>query len=243
MASTFRPKDWLRSLKRRLRFKKRYDVINYFIHARRTHSYLEIGVRTGTCFRRVRCSDKVGVDPKPGAVDPGWQIHKTTSDDFFAANQRTFDVVFIDGLHLAEQALRDIFNALACVAPQGVVVLHDCNPATKRAQTRDLELARAGEQWNGDVWKAVAYVREHCDDVFCRVLDIDQGVGVIIPTDSFKPRALTDEDERRAQEFFETLSWKDLVANRTERLGLIAGRRELERQLRLSIADGSGSSS
>ena len=61
------------------------------------------------------------------------------SDEFFAnraaASDRTpYDLVFIDGLHVADQVERDIVNSLLNLAPAGTIVLHDCNPTTESAR-------------------------------------------------------------------------------------------------------------
>lgn len=222
---------WARSLARRRRFKKRYDVINYFVRKGRYARYLEIGVRSGTCFKRVQCTEKVGVDPEPETTDPSWHIERMSSDDFFGQNERFFDLVFIDGLHLAEQALRDLANSLRFLSEDGVVLLHDCNPLSEQAQSRESSVEQRGGHWNGDVWKAITYVRKFCPTLFCRVLDLDEGVGVVLPLDP-QARSALNGHESRAREFFDALSWSDLEADRKTLLGLISGRRELENELR-----------
>jgi hypothetical protein len=72
-------------------------------------SYLEIGVSGGENFQKIRCENKVGVDPEP--TSPATIF--LPSDDFFKQNKETFDVIFIDGLHHSDQVLRDINNSLA----------------------------------------------------------------------------------------------------------------------------------
>lgn len=54
-----------------------------------------------------------------------------TSDDFFASNTRTFDLVFIDGLYEAHQVLKYINNALRFLNPNGTILMHDCNPLSE----------------------------------------------------------------------------------------------------------------
>jgi predicted O-methyltransferase YrrM len=70
----------------------------------------------------------IGVDPNQGVT------LRMTSDEFFAANQFTFDIVFIDGLH--DQVAKDIENSLRVLNPGGIIVMHDCNPTTKISQLR-----------------------------------------------------------------------------------------------------------
>ena len=39
-------------------------------------------------------------------------------------------MIFIDGDHSFEQSRRDVEHALAHLAPEGVILVHDCNPPT-----------------------------------------------------------------------------------------------------------------
>jgi hypothetical protein len=109
-------------------------------------------------------------------------------------------------------------------------LLHDCNPPTEEVQVRDPGRAE-GDKWNGDVWKAVAYVRRFEPGLFCRVIDLDQGVGVIIPRDYDRLPQLTEEVEKKAQEYFDGLSWTDLEQERGSLLGLIRGREDLLKEM------------
>ncbi len=84
---------------------------------------------------------KTGVDPSPRRVLAEWEMHQMTSDAFFATNTSKFDLIFIDGLHTSDQVIKDIFNALAALAKNGVIAVHDCNPMTEEAQVRDRGVA------------------------------------------------------------------------------------------------------
>jgi hypothetical protein len=221
----------LRPLADRWYFKKRYDVLNYLVRKRGYRVYLEIGTATGRCLERVRCRDKTGVDPSPRVVRPEWNLRKMTSDAFFATNERKFDLIFIDGLHLAEQVVRDIYNSLAALNPGGAVLLHDCNPPSEATQLRDALLADGGK-WNGDTWKAIVYMRKYLPGLFTRVLDLDQGIGIIIPSPQDAPPRYDAAVAQQAEELFRSLSWSDLEKNRGQLLGLIDNRNELETELR-----------
>jgi hypothetical protein len=107
-----------------------------------------------------------------------------TSDEFFArAGDMRFDVSFIDGYHTWEQALRDVENCLRHVPPDGVVLLHDCNPPNEAASMRDPEAASrhpdSDGSWCGDVWKAIVQLRATRPDLRVEVLDADFGVGFV----------------------------------------------------------------
>jgi hypothetical protein len=215
----------------RPRFDRRYEIIDYVIRTRGYQSYLEIGTSSGRSLARVRCARKVGVDPEPQAEPTNWELHKKTSDEFFAANREGFDCIFIDGLHHAEQVVRDIFHALAALRPRGLILIHDCNPLTERAQRRERGPDGSGT-WNGDVWKAIAFVRQARPDLFCRVLARDHGIGLLFPIQEGSPPALTPEIEKEARACFESLSWEDLEKRRRDLLGLMHDREEFETELR-----------
>jgi len=174
-------------------------------------SYLEIGCNRNKVFKEIPIKDKVGVDPNRGGT------HRMTSDEFFAGNERKFDLVFIDGLHHADQVLRDIDNTLKVLTDKGVVVLHDCNPATEEAQI--VPPARRGVPWNGDVWKAIVVLRSR-PDMDIAVADFDYGCGVLLSRANTRPletvRAIED------------LSYADLEANRQDWLRLMTGEQVLE---------------
>ncbi len=152
-------------------FFSRSNLINYMIGLYGYTSYLEIGVNDGGNFERVHCAYKVGVDPS----DKYDKItFNTTSDEFFAQNKDTFDIVFIDGLHLSEQVVKDIQNSLEVLNPLGTIVMHDCLPNVEQAQLRE----RLQDHWNGDVWKAFAHYRKD-PNLIMFTLRTDQGLGFI----------------------------------------------------------------
>ncbi len=171
----------------------RTSVIQRFISLRGASRYLEIGVERGVNFFQIEAADKLAVDPEfkiaGGAVDfPEHRFFASTSDAFFAAPpadvvERGIDVALIDGLHTHEQALRDVDNCLRFLNPGGLIVMHDCLPASPAEAAHSLEAARAmpgfkGE-WTGDVYKAVARLRATRADLFVAVLDTDHGVGLV----------------------------------------------------------------
>jgi len=81
----------------------RTQVINLIINRFGYIRYLEIRVRNPkNNFNKINCRYKVGVDPV------GEPTFKGTSDVFFKQNKDIFDIIFIDGLHLEEQADKDI---------------------------------------------------------------------------------------------------------------------------------------
>lgn len=167
----------------------RYEIINYLIHTlNRDVTYLEIGVRNpANNFDKIESKTKYSVDPgiefKENPVD-----FKLTSDAFFEqlrnnevlTNTIRFDVIFIDGLHLAEQVDRDIENALQFIKEDGFIILHDCNPPTEwhAREEHDYRISPAMNMWNGTTWKAFLKARYRTDIYSC-CIDTDWGVGIL----------------------------------------------------------------
>jgi hypothetical protein len=113
---------------------------------------------------------------------------KMTSDDFFEnlkSNQVLsadfkFDLIFIDGLHLAEQVDMDIINSMDFIKDDGFIVLHDCNPPTEWHAREEYNyiLSPAQDFWNGTTWKAFLKWRSNPLINSC-CIDTDWGVGVL----------------------------------------------------------------
>jgi hypothetical protein len=150
----------------------RTDILNYIINKHNFKSYLEIGVSYGENYESVKCEYKVGVDPNTNSKAT---IFKT-SDDYFSDCEETFDIIFIDGLHLAEQFVKDVKNSLDHLNDNGVIVCHDCLPTTEHMQIREYDGVSA---WTGDVWKGWVELRSTLSDVNMFVLDTDYGCGII----------------------------------------------------------------
>ena len=161
-----------------LALKSRTAIINWLIAEQGYRSYLEIGVGDGGNFAAVQCAEKESVDPKGDGYAGAEATHELTSDEFFARNQRGYDLIFIDGLHHAEVVYRDMVNALAALNPGGMIVCHDMNPQTEEMQA----VPRQVREWTGDCWRAWLKLRAEREDLCMVVADIDYGVGVIFPS-------------------------------------------------------------
>jgi hypothetical protein len=158
---------------------KRYDIINYLIEKYKLINYLEIGVFKGENIREVKAIHKDGVDPGVEGYTPPEVNYPMTSDAFFELikdyPEIKYDIIFIDGLHHADQVEKDIKNALNHIVDGGFIVLHDCNPVSYEAQL----VPRQTTAWNGDTWKAFVDFKFHYPKMECCVVDTDFGVGVI----------------------------------------------------------------
>ena len=90
---------------------------------------------------------KISVDPDPKAG----AIIRATSDDFFTLfPDSRFDLIFIDGLHHADQVKKDLVNSFRQLNPGGVIVMHDCNPPTEATTCVPRGSQR---EWCGDTYK------------------------------------------------------------------------------------------
>jgi len=156
---------------------QRFEIINHLIKINGYESFLEIGTQAKINFTSVQVKRKVCVDPDPKA-GADFQI---TSDDFFDSNRENFDLVFVDGLHHADFAYRDIVNSLRILNPGGCVVVHDVIPFSYEAQIIPLERASAlgTVAWNGDVWKAWIKLRTERTDLSMKCVNTDHGCGII----------------------------------------------------------------
>ncbi|UGS36179.1 class I SAM-dependent methyltransferase [Capillimicrobium parvum] len=141
-------------------------------------TYLEIGIRHGGSLALTK-SVSVGIDPSYRLNHPlpeGVTLFRETSDDYFeredpleALDDRRIGLSFIDGLHLAEFALRDFVNVERHADWTSVIVFDDIFPA-------DVEMAARDRQtwlWTGDVYKVMAILADHRPDLICLRVDTE----------------------------------------------------------------------
>ncbi len=147
----------------------RFEIINKIIISKKFESYLEIGCQSDVNFSKIKAKNKIGVDPQSGGT------HRMTSDAFFSINKKKFDIIFIDGLHIYEQVLKDINNSLYWLEKNGVILVHDCLPSKIWHQT----IPQTHSSWNGDVWKSIVNSRTR-QDIDTYTIKCDQGLGLIL---------------------------------------------------------------
>lgn len=169
----------------------RIEVINFLIEKYFDENvrYLEIGVADpSACFDHINSKNKTSVDPAIEHHD--MQIdYQLTSDTFFEKLENgelkefpsdyQWDIIFIDGLHLAEQVYKDIQNSLKHITITGFIILHDCNPPSWENAHSDHEYyLNNGGYWNGTTWKA--FYRFRTESKYkTYTVDTDQGLGII----------------------------------------------------------------
>ena len=143
---------------------KRTDIINRLISHYNYRTYLEIGVERGVNLKAININYAIGVDPDPDVHFyyryPGCSIE--TSDEFFERCNMKFDIIFIDGLHHADQVYRDIYNSLRFLNEGGTIVCHDMLPTDKKMQ----DVPREQSIWTGDCWKAWVKIRSENENLY-----------------------------------------------------------------------------
>lgn len=149
------------------------QLLNAFISKYNLKSYLEIGVQNpANNFDLIQCNDKVGVDPE--TCNSRFVVQKTSDDWFSGITQSTFDLIFIDGLHHADQVKRDFENSLRCLNDNGFIVIHDVLPENEEGT----KVPRETKQWWGDVYKWAMTIREY-DGIGYKTFNIDNGCMLI----------------------------------------------------------------
>jgi predicted O-methyltransferase YrrM len=150
-------------------------------------NYLEIGTFRGASLA---CFDCEAI-----AIDPDFQLEETyrprssvthfykmESDTFFNGEYLrglsifSIDVLFIDGLHIFEQALRDFANCERVSSALSVILVHDCFPQVaemaQREWNRDGRVVKElRHMWCGDVWKLLYCLREYRPDLKSAYID------------------------------------------------------------------------
>lgn len=199
------------------------DIINYFVSTYGYNTYLEIGLDTGKEYRAIQCPVKESVDPF--IIEDHTQFdlyiqqdlpeeikklltYRMTSDEFFAQNEKKYDIILIDGLHEQQQVARDIINSLNILTDNGTIVVHDCLPGNERMQI----VPRVSAGWTGDVWKGVAELMKQ--GLVMNVVDTDWGVGIIRKQDNKDVYIHLPEKSE--------LTWRDFRENRNTLMHVIS---------------------
>lgn len=201
----------------------RTDLLNHLATKYNLKKYLEIGVQNpNQNFDKINCEYKVSVDPDPNAHasfcmtsdkffslttddlhDYGWASHfkiKGTDSSYWS----NFDLIFIDGLHTAEQVKKDFENALNIISHNGFIVLHDCNPLKEEHTIVPRE--KPTGHWNGDVYRFAVTIHNKI------TVDIDNGISLFSPNCNVLYVTYPETKD---------ISWEYFDKNRKELLNLI----------------------
>jgi predicted O-methyltransferase YrrM len=155
-------------------------------------TYLEIGVQNGTSLRLASaCEDAFGVDPNPlwiPDVDSCFTVFPMASDDFYDSGRAYMlpdvNLAFIDGMHRAEQVMRDFINVASHMAPGGIIILDDVLPRNDHEASR----TQCPGDWTGDVWRTAGRLN-HQPGIESFYVNTTP-TGVLVVTD-WTPKALS----------------------------------------------------
>ena len=146
----------------------RHELLKHLHDLLQPRTYLEVGVLKGASLALSRART-IAVDPF-FAVDCeilcDLHLVRTTSDEFFARrhplahfDEPTVDLAFIDGMHLAEYALRDVINVERYCHAGSVIVIDDMLPRNIEEAGRTRQGAATHGAWAGDVYTMVKAFR------------------------------------------------------------------------------------
>jgi hypothetical protein len=179
----------------------RHQLLRRLHRQIRPRTYLETGVADGRSMTLSRVPS-IGIDPAfkiDQEIVTDVHLARIASDEFFARKQPiahlpipTVDLAFIDGMHLAEYALRDYLAVERFTHPSSVVVFDDMLPRTVAEAARHRHTAA----WTGDVYKAVQALRDHRPDLI--VFEVDTwptGVVVVLRPDASRDGVMAEYDD------------------------------------------------
>lgn len=135
-------------------------------------NYLEVGVYAGRTFENVEAAQRVGVDPYPRFFrwprPEGARFFESTSREYFDSwDGEQFDLIFLDGLHEAQETLQDVIDSVRVLAEGGIILIDDVLPADFESSIPDEIASRQAKEqkgilhraWYGDVWRVAEAIR------------------------------------------------------------------------------------
>ncbi len=182
--------------------------------------YVEIGVDDGGSLALAKNSEiAIGIDPDPQIVvelADNTEVCRLESDAFFAGEgdwrfgDRPISLSFVDGLHEAKQALRDVLNCEKHSTRESVILMHDVVPLTAETAAAD----RQTLFWTGNVWKVLPALTEFFSDLsFCTLVSPPSGLAVI--RDLKPDRAVGTAELQDIYEFIDGLRYEDIAERKT----------------------------
>lgn len=167
---------------------KRTEIINRLVDKFNYKSYLEIGIGQGTNFEEINCEYKECCDPHPfdDCVCMDKVTYRMTSDEMFEIMDynKKFDIIFIDGLHSAEQVLRDLWNSFNHITEHGSILIHDSLPIAKEFAMYPFPGEVIDKLWYGDVYRIYPILVN--EGMKFNIFEDDCGIGFIRGDQRFK---------------------------------------------------------
>jgi hypothetical protein len=179
----------------------RHEFLRALHRLVRPRTYLETGIQLGQSLTLSRVPS-IGIDPEFSITSELFaDVHlaRTTSDEFFARKKplahlpkNVVDLAFIDGMHLAEYALRDYLAVERFTTPASVVVFDDMLPRSVDEAARH----RHTRAWTGDVYKAALALEQLRPDLSVLWVDTQPtGVVVVLTPDASRNGELPGYDD------------------------------------------------
>ncbi|WP_331303309.1 class I SAM-dependent methyltransferase [Methylobacterium oryzae] len=200
------------------------QFMSHLVTAREAQVYLEVGVQQGLALSRIAVKTAYGVDPGfMLSVDPttnkqALHLYRMTSDAFFRDHSHALkaaggiDFAFLDGMHLFEYLLRDVYNTERNCRKSSVIALHDCLPFNSEMIERVNNYAARtpgphAAAWTGDVWKVVKILEKYRPDL--QITAVDCAPTGLICISNLDPSSTILED--RYNEIIN--EWRDVPNN------------------------------
>jgi hypothetical protein len=202
-------------------------VLERFHEYLKPTTYLELGISKGVSLALAqKPTIAVGVDPNPNiecTFSAETKIFQMESDHFFLEHKLSnilgghpLDFVFIDGLHIFEQILKDFINVEKNATSKTIVVLHDSLPIDPITSAS----TRVSNFWTGDVWIIVPSLFKYRPDLkVFTILAPPSGLTVITRLDSAST-VLQDNFQNIVDEF-KQFSFDDFERVRDEQFKMM----------------------
>jgi hypothetical protein len=137
-------------------------------------------VQTGNCFFDCNVSNRTGVDPafqftpQDMRIMPTDKLYQLTSDNFFAiASDSIYDLIYIDGLHLYSQVVKDLLSSVARLSRNGYILIDDIIPSDcfstmedplEAIKYRRLHSNNQSGAWHGTTYKIFPFIYQYLLD-------------------------------------------------------------------------------
>jgi len=197
-----------------LTLEKEMPGADYYYWLQRFHEwlkparYVEVGLGHGRSLALAGPDTMaIGIDPFQGfwnkldyvCTHGPATLFPLSSDNFFerydlreVMGHDSFDLGFIDGLHLFEQALKDFINLERYSRNDSLILIHDCLPIAPIVAERD----RCTGFWTGDVWRLIPCLKAFRPDLKIMTIPTKpSGLGVVTNLDSNSTVLIDNYDE------------------------------------------------